>query len=61
MRCTFPPGLDASESATAVVPVRLDNDVPAPSTLTGGSVSVSSIDDRNKTNNRKPFEIPVVT
>ncbi|GHC59558.1 hypothetical protein [Streptomyces cinnamoneus] len=58
VRCTYPPGLGPSRTATADIPVRLDRRVPAPGRLTGGSVSVSSIDDRNKENNRTPFEIP---
>ncbi|MER6360893.1 hypothetical protein [Kitasatospora sp. NPDC001527] len=60
VRCTFPAGLPQFRSATALVPVRLAETVPAPGTLTGGWVSVRSVDDCNEENNRQPFEIAVV-
>ncbi|MFD0276933.1 hypothetical protein ACFVHB_23930 [Kitasatospora sp. NPDC127111] len=60
VRCTFPAGLNALQSATALIPVRLATTVPAPGTLTGGWVAVRSDDDRNEANNKRPFEIPVV-
>ncbi|MEU6233628.1 hypothetical protein [Kitasatospora sp. NPDC047058] len=60
VRCSFPAGLGALRSATALVPVRLDTTVRAPGTLTGGWVAVRGDDDGNEANNKQPFEIPVV-
>ncbi|MER6400250.1 hypothetical protein ABT263_30050 [Kitasatospora sp. NPDC001603] len=60
VRCVFPAGLPKFRSATALIPVRLAADLPAPGTLTGGWVAVRSDDDRNEANNKQPFEIPVV-
>ncbi|MEV6976100.1 hypothetical protein [Kitasatospora sp. NPDC093806] len=59
VRCTFPAGLPAYESATALVPMRLAPTVEL-GELTGGWVSVRSNDDRNDTNNLQPFTISVV-
>ncbi|MGV9264636.1 hypothetical protein ACWDRR_08255 [Kitasatospora sp. NPDC003701] len=59
VRCTFPAGLAKFRSATALIPVRLAPEVPL-GKLSGGYVAVRSDDDRNETNNRQPFEIPVV-
>ncbi|MFI2606810.1 hypothetical protein [Kitasatospora sp. NPDC018619] len=59
VRCVFGPGLRQGRSATALVPVRLDPELPV-GRLRGGSVSVRSVDDRNEGNNRQPFDITVV-
>lgn len=59
VRCTFGPGLKEGRSATALVPVLLSPDLQL-GTLTGGSVSVFSPDDRNERNNRQSFDIRVV-
>ncbi|MEV7778529.1 hypothetical protein [Kitasatospora sp. NPDC088351] len=60
VHCTFPAGLPALRSATALIPVRLARTVPAPGTLLGGWVSVRGDDDRNTSNDKQPFAIPVV-
>ncbi|MBD0672886.1 hypothetical protein BU198_19745, partial [Streptomyces sp. CBMA156] len=59
VRCVFGPGLREGRSATALVPVRLDPELPV-GTLSGGSVEVRSADDPNAGNNRQPFDITVV-
>ncbi|MGW3074406.1 MULTISPECIES: hypothetical protein [unclassified Kitasatospora] len=59
VRCVFGPGLREGRSATALIPVRLDPELPA-GRLSGGSVTVRSADDRNEGNNRQPFDITVV-
>ncbi|MEU3567505.1 hypothetical protein AB0E96_03600 [Kitasatospora sp. NPDC036755] len=59
VRCVFGPGLRDGRSATALVPVRLDPELPT-GRLSGGSVTVRSADDRNEANNRQPFDITVV-
>lgn len=59
VRCVFGPGLKEGRSATALVPVRLDPDLPV-GTLSGGWVAVRSADDRDESNNRQPFDIRVV-
>ncbi|MFF1905806.1 hypothetical protein [Kitasatospora sp. NPDC058218] len=59
VRCVFPAGLPKFQSATALIPVRLSPDLPAPSTLTGW-VAVRSDDDRNEANNKQSFELSVV-
>ncbi|MFJ9604915.1 hypothetical protein ACIRS1_00995 [Kitasatospora sp. NPDC101176] len=59
VRCVFPAGLKSGRSATALVPVRLSPDLPL-GPLQGGWVAVRSADDKDETNNRKPFEIRVV-
>ncbi|MEV0535215.1 hypothetical protein [Kitasatospora sp. NPDC050463] len=60
VRCVFPAGLPKFRTATALIPVRLAADLPAPGTLTGGWVAVRGDDDRNEANNKQPFEIQVV-
>ncbi|MGI5339896.1 hypothetical protein ACQEVS_22125 [Streptomyces sp. CA-181903] len=57
--CSWPAGLAPSKDQTAIIPIRLSTDVPV-GTLTGGSVSVRSVDDKNKANDRRPFVITVV-
>lgn len=59
VRCTFGPGLREGRSATALVPLYLSPGLE-PGTLTGGSVSVQSVDDRNERNNRQSFDVSVV-
>ncbi|MGW6915363.1 hypothetical protein ACWGB8_16330 [Kitasatospora sp. NPDC054939] len=60
VRCVFPAGLPASESATALVPVRLSPDLPL-GELNGGRVSVSGRDDvLHPGNNSTPFTLQVV-
>ncbi|MEV7184872.1 hypothetical protein [Kitasatospora sp. NPDC093102] len=59
VRCVFGPGLREGRSATALIPVRLDPELPA-GRLSGGSVVVRGADDRNEGNNRQPFDITVV-
>ncbi|WP_316524931.1 hypothetical protein [Kitasatospora brasiliensis] len=58
VRCAFEPGLREGRSATALVPVRLDPELPT-GTLSGGSVEVHSADDPEESNNRQPFDITV--
>ncbi|GHH63176.1 hypothetical protein GCM10018781_12190 [Kitasatospora indigofera] len=60
VRCSFPPGLSSLRSATALVPLRVGADTPAPSTLTGGRVVVVGPDDPDTSDNRQPFEVAVV-
>ncbi|MCX5209549.1 hypothetical protein OG689_09665 [Kitasatospora sp. NBC_00240] len=60
VRCPFPPGLSSLRSATALVPVRVGADTPAPSTLTGGRVVVVGPDDPDMSDNRQPFEVAIV-
>ncbi|MFD7452493.1 hypothetical protein [Kitasatospora sp. NPDC059827] len=59
VRCVFGPGLKEGRTRTALVPVYLSPDLPL-GTLGGGSVEVHSVDDRDKGNNRQPFDIRVV-
>ncbi|MFJ6773233.1 hypothetical protein ACIQOV_20155 [Kitasatospora sp. NPDC091257] len=59
VRCVFGAGLREGRSATALIPVRLDPELPV-GRLSGGSVTVRSVDDRNDGNNRQPFDIRVV-
>ncbi|MDQ0311720.1 hypothetical protein J2S46_006276 [Kitasatospora herbaricolor] len=60
VRCSFPPGLSSLRSATALVPVRVAADTPAPSTLSGGRVVVVGPDDPDMSDNRQPFEVAIV-
>ncbi|MFC9328100.1 hypothetical protein [Kitasatospora sp. NPDC057015] len=60
VRCVFPSGLSSLRSATAVVPVRVSPDAPAPGTLTGGRVVVVGPDDPDPSDNRQPFEVTVL-
>ncbi|MFD0375827.1 hypothetical protein [Streptomyces sp. NPDC127112] len=60
VHCEFGAGLKKDRSATALVPVRLDDDLNPGTVVKGGWVSVRSLDDRNPLNNRAPFEITVV-
>ncbi|MFH8380441.1 hypothetical protein ACH4E7_05815 [Kitasatospora sp. NPDC018058] len=57
--CVFGPGLPPLRSATALIPVRLDPDLPE-GRLRGGRVEVLSADDRKASGNRQPFDIRVV-
>ncbi len=59
VRCEFPAGLPPLRSATALIPVRIAADVPAPGLLTGGQVTALGPDDPDHTDNRQPFDIPV--
>ncbi|MFF2542034.1 hypothetical protein ACFVUY_05665 [Kitasatospora sp. NPDC058063] len=59
VRCVFGAGLREGRSATALIPVRLDPELPV-GRLSGGSVTVRSADDRNEGNNRQLFDIRVV-
>ncbi|MFD7834439.1 hypothetical protein [Streptomyces sp. NPDC059761] len=59
VRCTFPAGLAVLRSATAQIPVKLAPTVPI-GNPEGGSVAVTSDDDRNSANNRQPFVIQVL-
>jgi len=56
--CTFPAGLPSLRTATALVPVRANADVP-PGTRAEGHVRVFGIDDRNPANNRTAFTLTV--
>ncbi|WP_395293468.1 hypothetical protein ACF9IK_07585 [Kitasatospora hibisci] len=58
VRCTFPAGLAAGRSATGLIPLRVSEDTPVGSLLTGW-VAVRSDDDTNEANNRQPFEVSV--
>ncbi|RPF30831.1 hypothetical protein [Streptomyces sp. TLI_185] len=58
VRCTFGPGLALLRTATALVPVRVDADMP-PGTKTEGHVQVMSVDDRDPRNDRTPFTLSV--
>ncbi|MFJ2753670.1 hypothetical protein [Streptomyces sp. NPDC087297] len=60
VRCAFPAGLNVYGSATALIPVRLDTDLSPGSTLTGGTITVRSLDDLyHRENNRQSFDIQV--
>jgi hypothetical protein len=56
VQCTFPAGLPALETATALVPVRIS---PNASGRLTGLIAVTSPDDRNPANNLTPFQISV--
>ncbi len=56
VRCSFPAGLRAGQSATALVPVRLGPDVRG---VLVGTVRVESVGDPNPSNDVKPFDIVV--
>ncbi|MER5866418.1 hypothetical protein [Kitasatospora sp. NPDC002040] len=56
--CTFGPGLPPFGSATALVPVRVNADVP-PGTRAEGHVRVVSTDDHHTANNSTPFTLTV--
>ncbi|MCX5059737.1 hypothetical protein OG895_46485 [Streptomyces sp. NBC_00201] len=58
VRCTFGAGLARFRTATALVPVRVDADVPF-GTEAEGHVQVISVDDRDPRNNRTPFTLSV--
>ncbi|NUQ96711.1 MAG: hypothetical protein HOY79_09145 [Streptomyces sp.] len=58
VRCTFGAGLARLRTATALVPVRVDADVP-PGTKAEGHVQVVSVDDRDPRNDRTPFTLSV--
>ncbi|MFF4360048.1 hypothetical protein [Streptomyces sp. NPDC001604] len=58
VRCSFGPGLARMRTATALVPVRVDADVP-PGTKAEGHVQVVSVDDRDPRNDRMPFTLSV--
>ncbi|MER5636936.1 hypothetical protein ABT095_08270 [Kitasatospora sp. NPDC002227] len=58
VRCTFGPGLARYRTATALVPVAVDADVP-PGTKAEGHVRVFSLDDHNPRNNETPFTLTV--
>ncbi|MFF2411680.1 hypothetical protein [Streptomyces sp. NPDC058092] len=56
--CTFPAGLNSLETATAIIPVRIDAAVPA-GTTREGHVTVASDDDTNRRNNRSPITFTI--
>ena len=56
VQCSFPSGLQAGQSATALVPVRLGPDVRG---VLVGSVRVASVGDPNPSNDVKQFDIVV--
>ncbi|MFF4505159.1 hypothetical protein [Streptomyces sp. NPDC001401] len=58
VRCSFGPGLARYRTATALVPVRVDADVP-PGTEAEGHVQVTGVDDRDPRNDRTPFTLSV--
>ncbi|GAB7187839.1 hypothetical protein ATKI12_7670 [Kitasatospora sp. Ki12] len=58
VRCVFGPGLKEGRSATALIPVRLSDDIAFGSHE--GFVALRSPDDRNGNNNRQPFDLKVV-
>jgi hypothetical protein len=58
VRCAFGPGLARLRSATALVPVRVDADVP-PGAEAEGQVQVVSVDDGDPRNDRTPFTLSV--
>jgi hypothetical protein len=58
VRCTFGPSLAPLRTATALVPVRVDADVP-PGTKAEGHIQVAGVDDRNPRNDRTPFTLSV--
>lgn len=59
--CTFPAGLAAGRSATALVPVVIAPSVRAPQQLSGGMVVLTSPDDQNPANDAAPFTVSVVS
>ena len=58
VRCTFGAGLARLRTATALVPVRVDADVP-PGTKAEGHIQVVSVDDGDPRNDRTPFTLSV--
>lgn len=56
--CSFPAGLNSFETATAIVPVRVDTKVPAGTTLEG-HVRVVGDDDTDLANNRTPITFTI--
>ncbi|MCD9877670.1 hypothetical protein [Streptomyces guryensis] len=58
VRCVFGPGLARFRTATALVPVRVDADVP-PGTKAEGHIQVVGDDDRDPRNDRTPFTLSV--
>ncbi|MFD7030213.1 hypothetical protein ACFWAR_19440 [Streptomyces sp. NPDC059917] len=58
VRCEFPAGLRSQRSATAVIPIELDQDL-VPGAVLQGRFAVHSRDDRNEANNRVEFAIRV--
>ncbi|AZM89655.1 hypothetical protein [Streptomyces sp. W1SF4] len=58
VRCEFPAGLKSQRTATAIVPIHLDQNL-APGTVLKGRWAVHSPDDRNQQNNRVEFDIKV--
>ncbi|MEV0582660.1 hypothetical protein [Nonomuraea sp. NPDC050310] len=58
VRCTFPSGLGKFRTATALIPVRVDLRIGAPTTLRG-CVQVYSRRDAYPANNRQPFDLHV--
>ncbi|MFB7909332.1 hypothetical protein ACFC1T_23135 [Kitasatospora sp. NPDC056076] len=59
VRCVFGPGLPDGRSVTALVPVRLSDNLPL-GVLEGGSVEVRSADDPGGRGHREEFDIRVV-
>ncbi|GAA1947866.1 hypothetical protein [Kitasatospora viridis] len=55
--CSFPAGLEALRSATALVPLQLDDDVSG--VLRGGRVTVRSAEDPDHRNDSAPYEVRV--
>ncbi|GAA4871888.1 hypothetical protein [Kitasatospora terrestris] len=58
VRCTFPAGLPALRTATALIPVRVDAHVP-PGTRAEGRVRVTGADDADQRNDRTAFTLTV--
>ncbi|MGW3115694.1 hypothetical protein ACWDBW_00840 [Streptomyces sp. NPDC001107] len=58
VRCSFGPGLARLRTATALVPVRVDAQVP-PGTKAEGHLQVVSVDDRDPRNDRTGFTLSV--
>ncbi|MGW2565932.1 hypothetical protein [Streptomyces sp. NPDC001537] len=58
VRCTFGAGLARLRTATALVPVRVDAEVP-PGTEAEGHIQVVSVDDGDPRNDRTPFTLSV--
>ncbi|MFJ9552136.1 hypothetical protein [Streptomyces erythrochromogenes] len=60
VRCVFPAGLNVYQSATALIPIRLDTHLSPGTVFTGGSVTVRSIDDlHHRGNNQNSFNVQV--
>ena len=59
VRCTFPAGLQPGRTASALIPTRIEGNVPHGTVLTGGLVIVTGEDDPTPLNSTRLLAIPV--